>query len=141
MYRHILIPLEHSRHDKAILDHVRSLAHDFASRLTLLHVADGWVARNFNQLNLRESDEMREDRAYLEQVAEELRGKGFEVDTVLALGEPADEILRLIPKCGCDLVAMATHGHRFLYDFIYGSTVSKVRHLAKVPVLLLRAPQ
>jgi nucleotide-binding universal stress UspA family protein len=140
MYKHILVPLENSKYDAVILEHIRPLACCFDSKLTLVHVADGWGARYYDKLKLRESDEMKEDRAYLAQVADLLRGEGYNVETVLALGEPADEILRLIDETGCDLVAMTTHGHRFLSDFIYGTTVHKVRHLARVPILLLRAP-
>lgn len=140
MYRHILIPLENSRYDKIILDHIRPLARIRGAKLTLIHVADGWVARHYERLNLRESEEIREDRAYLAKVAEQLRSEGLDVDTVLAMGEPADEILRVIDECGCDLVAMSTHGHRFISDILYGSTAHKVRHHTTVPVLLLRAP-
>jgi nucleotide-binding universal stress UspA family protein len=139
MYRHILMPLENSKHDRVILDHVLPLAKHFSSKMTLVHVADGWAARNYDQLKLRESDEMREDRAYLDKVAEELRAEGLEVETVLALGEPSDEILRLIESTGCDLVTMTSHGHRFLADLVRGSTIAKVRHHAPVPILVLRS--
>lgn len=140
MYRHILIPLENSRYDKIILDHIKPLARIRGAKLTLIHVADGWVARHYERLNLRESEEIREDRAYLAKVAEQLRDEGFDVDTILAMGDPADEILRVIDECGCDLVAMSTHGHRFISDLLYGSTAHKVRHSTTVPVLLLKAP-
>jgi nucleotide-binding universal stress UspA family protein len=140
MYKHILVPVENSRHDQVILEHIRELARAGGARLTLVHVADGWVARNFERLNLRESEEIREDRAYLEEVAANLRKEGFEVDAVLAMGEPADEILRVIEERGCDLVAMSTHGHRFISDLLYGSTANAVRHRTTVPVLLLKAP-
>ena len=140
MYRHILIPVENSPHDQVILAHIRDLAKWGGARLTLVHVADGWVARNYELLNLRESEEIREDRAYLDRVAGELRAEGFEVEAILAMGEPADEILRVIEERGCDLVAMSTHGHRFISDLLYGSTATAVRHRTTVPVLLLKAP-
>jgi nucleotide-binding universal stress UspA family protein len=140
MYRHILIPVENSRHDQVILDHIRPLAKMMGARLTLVHVADGWVARNFDRLNLRESDEIQEDRAYLDRLVKSLSAEGFSVDSVLALGEPADEILRVIDETDCDLVAMTTHGHRFISDLLYGSTANAVRHRTHVPVLLLKAP-
>ncbi len=90
MYQHILIPLENSAADEAILDHIKPLARITGARLLLLHVADGWVARNYDRLKLAESEEMREDRAYLESRVTELRAEGFTVDHLLALGEPAD---------------------------------------------------
>ena len=139
MYRHILVAVEHSNADRTILDHVIQLGGLTHAKLLLVHVADGWVARNFNQLNLRESEEMQADRAYLQELSAELSGLGFQVETLLAMGDPAREIVRVAEDRQVDLIAMSTHGHRFLADMLYGATADKVRHLVKVPVLLLRA--
>ena len=141
MYHKILIPLENSAADKAILHHIKPLAKWAGSSLLLMHVADGWVARNYERLNLAESEEMKSDREYLESVAKSLRAEGFEVDHVLAMGEPSDEIVKFVRKHKVDLIAMSTHGHRFVSDLLYGSTADKVRHLVDVPVLLLKARQ
>ena len=138
MYKHILIPLENSAADETILTHIRPLARIAEAKLLLVHVADGWVARNFNQLQLAESQEMKEDRAYLEKRVRELTGEGFSCDAVLALGEPSDEIIKLAREKNVDLIAMTTHGHRFISDILYGATVDKVRHEVEVPVLLLK---
>jgi nucleotide-binding universal stress UspA family protein len=139
MYRHILIPLENSLADEAILGHIKPLARMTGAKLLLVHVADGWVARNFDQLQLAESEEMKQDRAYLEKRQHELSGEGFSCDAMLALGEPADEIIKLAETRDVDLIAMSTHGHRFISDILYGATADKVRHAVNVPVLLLRA--
>ena len=141
MYQHILVAVEHSKADEAILDHIVSLARLTKARLLLVHVADGFAARHFNDLQLRESDEMRDDRAYLDKRSEELRTAGLDVRSHLAMGDPATEIIRIAAKEGVDLIAMSTHGHRFLSDVIHGTTVDKVRHTVRVPVLLLRAPK
>lgn len=139
MYRHILIPLENAPSDEAILQHIRGLARLTGARLTLLHVADGFVARNQEQLGLGESDEMRNDRAYLEQCRATLAKEGFTVDAVLACGEPADHILSVGEREGADLIAMSTHGHRIVADLLLGSVASQVRHRTDIPVLLVRA--
>jgi nucleotide-binding universal stress UspA family protein len=139
VYGTILVALENSRTDEAILRHVEELAPHFGSRLLLVHVADGWVARHLEDLNLAESDEMREDRAYLEQVRSRFAERGIPSDTVLLRGEPADAIARLCSERPVDLIAMSTHGHRFLADLILGSTANKLRHVVDVPVLLVRA--
>jgi nucleotide-binding universal stress UspA family protein len=109
------------------------------AELLLVHVADGWAARNFDQLQLRESEEMKSDRAYLEQLKAGLAAQGFAVQVRLALGDPATELVKAAEDPGIDLVAMSTHGHRFLGDVLHGATADRVRHLVKVPVLLLRA--
>jgi nucleotide-binding universal stress UspA family protein len=139
MYKKILIPLENSKADRAILHHIKPLAKMTGARLLLMHVADGWVARNYEQLQLAESEEMKTDRAYLESVARTLRADGFEVDHVLAMGEPSDEIVKFTREHKVDLIAMSTHGHRFIGDLLYGNTADRVRHLVDIPVLLLKA--
>ncbi len=138
MYRRILVPLEHSPYDEAILAHIRKLARVCDSSLVLIHVADGWAARNQRQLNLRESEEMQQDREYLERVAGELEGEGFSVDAILGGGDPCEEITAAAEREGCDLIAMSTHGHRFIKDLLYGSVAEKVRHRSTIPVLLVR---
>ena len=139
MYRNILIPLENSGADETILTHIKPLARMAGAKLLLVHVADGWVARNFQQLKLAESEEMKEDREYLESRTRELTDEGFVCDAVLALGEPSDEIIKLARERNVDLIAMTTHGHRFISDILYGATADKVRHAVDVPVLLVRA--
>ena len=138
MYHRILIPLENSAADETILGHIRPLARLTNAALLLVHVADGWAARNFDRLQLAESEEMKDDRAYLDKRLRELRDEGFECDAVLALGEPSDEIIKLARDKEVDLIAMTTHGHRFISDILYGATADKVRHAVDVPVLLLK---
>jgi nucleotide-binding universal stress UspA family protein len=139
MYRRILVAVENSPADKTILAHVAELARLTGAALVLVHVADGWAARNFNQLKLRESEEMKIDRDYLDRLRGELEGAGLVVDTRLAMGDPATELVKVSEELGVDLIAMSTHGHRFVKDVLLGATADKVRHLVKVPVLLLRA--
>jgi nucleotide-binding universal stress UspA family protein len=138
MYQHILIAIEHSRADAAILSHIEGLARITGARLLLVHVADGFAARHFEDLKLRESEEIKQDRAYLSERRDELRAAGFTCDMKLAMGDPATELIRIAGEEHVDLIAMSTHGHRFFKDVIHGTTVDRVRHVVKVPVLLLR---
>jgi nucleotide-binding universal stress UspA family protein len=138
MYHHILIPLENTPADETILAHIKPLARMTGARLLLVHVSDGWVARNFNQLQLAESEEMKQDRDYLEKRNRQLTEEGFSCDAVLALGEPSDEIIKLAKEKDVDLIAMTTHGHRLIGDILHGATADKVRHEVDVPVLLLK---
>ena len=139
MYKRILVPLENSPADKAILAHVTGLAKLCRAEVILLHVADGWAARNMEQLNLKESEEMKQDRAYLERVSKELRAAGLEVDAVLAAGDPAKEIAAAAEREECDLIALATHGHRLLDDVVRGSTATALRHNTRIPILMVRS--
>lgn len=139
MYTRILVAVENSAADDAILTHIVPLARLTGAELLVVHVADGFAARHFADLALRESEEIQADRAYLAQVAERLSAHGIPVVTELAMGDPATELIRLAEERHADLIAMSTHGHRFINDLIHGTTVNRVRHVVKIPVLLLRA--
>jgi nucleotide-binding universal stress UspA family protein len=139
MYQRILIPVENSPADDAILAHIKPFARLTGAELLLVHVADGFVARNYDTLQLAESEEMREDRAYLEKRQRELIEEGFTCEAELALGPPASEIVRLAETRNIDLIAMAAHGHRLIGDIFKGSTINEVRHRTVVPLLLVRA--
>lgn len=139
MYQRILVALENGHADDTLLPHIADLARVHGSELLLVHVADGFAARNYERLKLAESQEMKDDRAYLEAAADKLRSNGLTVTTFLALGDPAEGILKTATDRQCDLIAMTTHGHRLLGDIVYGSTINEVRHKAEMPVLLVRA--
>jgi manganese transport protein len=141
MYKKIIIALDNGPADETILPHVAELAQRCGSNLLLLHVADGWAARNFNKLELAESEEMKNDREYLEKIASRLRGNGLSVETLLALGNPPEEILKVAEGGHCDLIAMAGHGHRLFGDLFHGSTITEVRHRTSIPILVVRVPK
>lgn len=138
MYRKILVALESTPTDQALIPVIIRLAALLKSELLLLHVADGWVARNFDQLNLAESEEMKEDLRYLEETAARLRTETeLTISTRLALGSPPDQILKIADSEKCDLIALASHGHRLVGDIIHGSTIDAVRHRARVPIFVV----
>ena len=139
MYSNILVAIEHSQADRTVIDHVQQLAKLTGAALLLVHVADGWAARHYDELALRESEEMKDDRVYLERIREELTERGFATRTHLAMGDPATELVKVAQAQGVDLIAMSTHGHRFLNDLLRGSTADRVRHSVGVPVLMIRA--
>jgi len=139
MYSHILVAIENSNADRTVLDHVQKLAKLTGASLLLVHVADGWAARHYDELALRESEEMKDDRAYLQRIRQQLADAGFEATTHLAMGDPATELVRVAAAQNVDLIAMSTHGHRFLNDLLRGSTADRVRHNVTVPVLMIKA--
>ena len=137
MYKTILVTVDGTSTDRAIIDHVKQLAKLTQGRVVLLHVADGWAARTYGRDAV--SREIAEDTDYLKQVQTEFEAAGIPAESELAYGDPAKEIVRWVEQKGCDLVAMSTHGHRFLADLFLGTTASRVQHNISVPVLLLRA--
>ena len=139
MYKKILIPLENSNYDDVILDHIKPLAKESQAELILVHVADGYGARMQKQLNLADSEEIKKDRNYLERRKNELLRENFRISGFLKTGEPSDEILKIAESEKCDLIAMATHGHRFLKDLIFGSVAENIRHRTDTPILMVKS--
>jgi manganese transport protein len=139
MYRKILVAIEHSDADRAVLSHIEELARLTNAQLLLVHVADGWVARHFDELQLRESDSMMADVAYLETLCDALMPRGLVTRARLAMGDPATELVKVAGDEQVDLIAMSTHGHRFLNDILRGATADRLRHRTDVPVLMVRA--
>lgn len=137
MYKTILVTVDGTATDRAIIDHVKQLAKLSDGRVVLLHVADGWAARTYGRDAV--SREIADDTDYLKKVRSEFESSGIPADAELAYGDPAKEIIRWVKQKGCDLVAMSTHGHRFFADLFLGTTASRVQHNVSVPVLLLRA--
>jgi len=137
MYGTILVTLDGTATDRAIIEHIKQLAKLAHSRLVLLHVADGWAARTYGKDAV--SREISDDTAYLEKVRAEFQSASIPTEAELAYGEPAKEIVKWVQQKGCDLVAMSTHGHRFLADVFLGTTATRVQHSISAPVLLLRA--
>ena len=137
MYDTILVTLDTTPSDRVIIKHVKALAAIMMSRVVLLHVADGWAARKYGPDAI--SAEITEDTAYLKKVRLEFQSAGIPADAELAYGEPVKEIVKWVEQKGCDLVAMSTHGHRFLADIFLGTTATRVQHSIDIPVLLIRA--
>src|SRR6478672_3773500 len=133
MYDKILVTLDGTPTDRAIIEHIKQLAKLANSRLVLLHVADGWAARTYGPDAV--SREISEDTAYLAKIRAEFEAAGIPAQSELAYGEPAEEIIKWVRSKGCDLVAMSTHGHRFLADVFLGTTATRVRHSISAPVL------
>src|SRR5262249_777011 len=139
MYQHILVAVENSESDRVVLTHVEGLARLTGARLLVVHVADGWAARHFDELKLRESEAMLDDKAYPAGGGEGVGGGGRRTGTGLGMGDPASELAKVAKEEDVDLIAMATHGHRFLNDLVRGSTADRLRHLVTIPVLMVRA--
>ena len=139
MFKKILVALDHSKADAALLPRVKELARLTHADIVLLHVSTGWAAQWQDPLNLSDSQEMEEDRNYLASVSSQLRNEGFTVTAHHGRGKPSEEILKAARAENCDLIAMTTHGHRWLSDLIHGTTITRVRHSAEVPIFLVKA--
>ena len=138
MYKTILLTLDGTRTDRAMIDHVKPLAklgrqpRGFVSR-------GGWLGRAHVWQATPSAPKSTRTRLTWKKFASEFSAEGIKADAELAYGDPATEIVKWVKDKGCDLVAMSTHGHRFFADLFFGTTASRVQHNISVPVLLLRA--
>src|SRR5215470_10026976 len=107
MYETILVTLDGTSTDRAIIDHVKELAKLAHSRVVLLHVADGWAARTYGSDAV--SPEIAEDTAYLKKIRTEFQAAGIPTEAELAYGDPVTEIVKWVQQKGSNLVAMSTH--------------------------------
>jgi nucleotide-binding universal stress UspA family protein len=137
LYKTILVTLEGTLTDRAIIEHVKLLARSMQSRVILLHVATG-VPAKYHRTDAA-GKEVEESKAFLNRVRDEFVAAGVSAEAQLAYGEPAKEIVNWVQRNGCDLVAMSTHGHQLIADLVLGTTANRVQHNISVPVLLLRA--
>ncbi len=135
MYRTILLTVDGKSTDRAVIEHIKLLAAFAGSRVVLFHVADGWAARTYGSDAV--SPEISEDTAYLERVRAEFEAAAIPAQAELAFGDPATEIIDWTRRKGCDLIAMTSHGHKLIGDIFLGSTIDKVRHNTRVPILVV----
>jgi manganese transport protein len=139
MFKKILVALDHSKADDFLLPQIKELARLTGAELLLLHCSTGWAAQWQENLNLSDSQEIKEDREYLEKVAAGIRAENLRVSVRHDSGEPARAILKTSEAEHCDLIAMTTHGHRLIADLIHGATITKVRHESNIPLFLVKA--
>lgn len=133
-YKKIAIALDFGEMDRPLFNQAISNGHKEAVYV-LIHVVEGVAA------NLKYGEgldhETETDQSFLSQYAQQLRAMGYKVDTLLGFGKPAKEIARLVKESESELLVIGAHGHRGIKDFIYGETINKVRHLIKIPVLVV----
>jgi nucleotide-binding universal stress UspA family protein len=132
VYKKILVTIDCSSADKAILRHVSALAIQNRAQIHLLHVVH---AHTLDQ----NRSQYQETHNCMETCRECLVNQGIEAYVIIRSGEPDQEILSEIDNADYDLVAMGTHGHKFLGDLIFGSVSEKLKHKIKIPLLLLKS--
>jgi nucleotide-binding universal stress UspA family protein len=130
MYERILVPLDGSGTAEAALDYVQLLPSRQIRLLAVEHEEVGLSAI---------CKAARDCKTYLESIAEPLRRQGRDVDTYVALGNPAEQILAFAGTA--DLVIMGSQGHGLVERFMLGSVADQVARHATVPTMIVRDRQ
>jgi len=132
LYEKILVTIDCSTVDDVIVDHIATLAEIHESSVFLVHAIHAHTRDEDQALNERA-------RKHLERHTTTLLERGIKTQVILKNGEPYPVIAAEIASGEYDLVAMATHGHGPIGDFLYGSVSDKLKHTIDVPLLLIKA--
>jgi manganese transport protein len=135
-FSNIGVALDLSKMDSKILSQAKILAQQNNAHLVLFHVVEGVGGQLFGKNAY--DNEARDDLGHVERHAEQLRTAGLDVQAVLGFGRIPKEIVRIADEQKIDLLVMGAHGHRGLKDIIFGTSISKVRHKLKIPILVVR---
>jgi manganese transport protein len=101
----------------------------------LLHVVESGAARLMG--DEMQDNEARADQQRLELYRNELGELGVDASYDLGFGDPADALAALVSGHKPDLLVLGSHGHRGVGDFVHGTTVERLRHRIRVPVLVV----
>ncbi|MFZ0613517.1 MAG: Nramp family divalent metal transporter [Desulfobacterales bacterium] len=135
--KHIGVALQHAAGDAVIVSAAVTEARGHKAHMTLLHVVDapGTMVLGHHSWSRHGA----EDLSYLESLTREIEARDLGVEFMLLHGRPAEEIVKAVTEAGIDLLIMGSHGHSGLDDLVFGQTVSAVRHLLDIPVLVVRS--
>lgn len=138
MIQRILVPVDGSPMAEQALSQAAAVAHAFDSSIHLLRVQEPETGTGGFSDSVSWRLSRAEASSYLERLAERLRRSGRRVETSLAEGRAADEILKCAVDCGADLIVLATHGSTGQSRFRLGGTAQKVISQAGGSVLVVR---
>ncbi len=136
----ILCPIDFSDASRGALRHAALIAEQCHSHLVVATVDDPLLASmGAEHATIRLTDRTRIELEHT--VAETLgdRLKRLEVTYEVAVGQPADEILRLARQHGSDLIVMSSHGLTGMRKLFFGSTTERVLRDTAAPVLVTNA--
>ena len=132
MYDKILVPLDGTKTDQVIIKHLLKLAKIHHSHLYLIRVLHYHTRDELSCETEKAEEYLREKMAIFEQA-------GIPSRSMIEYGEPEKIIVEKTKELHIDLIAMATHGHNWLIDILFGSVAHKVRHTVSIPVLMIRS--
>ncbi|MBU0663793.1 MAG: universal stress protein [Proteobacteria bacterium] len=134
VYKKILVTMDCSPVDDTIIEHISALALQNKAEVFLIHVVHSHTLDQDRALH-------KQAEASLQLQCELLQERGVRSHIIIRSGEPEEEIVKEIEGNDYNLVAMATHGHTFIGDMLYGSVSQTLKHSISTPLLLIKAPR
>jgi universal stress protein A len=137
----ILIPTDFSDHSDQALRWGASLAEKYSALMLLLHVIPPAMEEvsthgSASEEIIMELEAKVEARLY--EIALTDLDDTRPVDVKIAVGKPAEEILRVAGEEEVDLIVMGARGHSGLAHALLGSTAETVLRTAPCPVFTVR---
>ena len=146
MFNKILVPLDGSEAGKVALPYVRELSKKLKSEVILLQVvAPGQHVHTVGGLDYvlfadQQVESMKaQAKQYLEKVSRELTGTTIRSE--VRVGDASREIIKFTDETNISLVAISTHGHSGIRQWIFGNVTHKILQTSNTPVLLVKAPE
>ena len=137
----IVVALDASELSEGAIPYAVSLAKATGSRLSFVTVWEGAERTLIESLPDAAADIFRKGEEYYENylqgVTKRVRDQGVDSEAEVRIGEPEEEILKLVEEKGARMLAAASHGRSGLSRWWYGSVAGKLVHEAKVPTLLV----
>lgn len=134
-YKHIAVSIDFSANDTESIRHAIMQGGKYAE-YTLIHVVETAGARYYG--NEVMDQETQSDLDNLNKYVDAMKKLGYKAKPEIGYGAPAREITRIVNNEKIDFIVMGSHGHKAIKDLIFGTTVNKVRHRVKVPVLVVK---
>ena len=143
MYRHLLVPLDDSPLAVDIVHQAVTFARTLGAKVTFFHARADYGASSVGALERVMSpatfnDHMAgEARAILAKAEVVARVAGVPHDSAIMTSDrPHEAILHAAEARGCDLIFIASHGHRGIKGLMLGSQTQKILQLTTIPVLV-----
>jgi len=145
MFKHVLVTLDGSQEGEAVIPFAAGIARPLGAEVTFLRIVDSAGSDWGERGSVRKSSDgtiralfIEQAQAYLDRVAAQLRSEGVTVHTMVAQGQPAQQIISTAKESGADVIAMCTHSRRGINRLMFGSVAEHVLHSSSLPVLLIR---
>jgi manganese transport protein len=135
-YNHIAVSIDFSKNDTEAIRHAIMQGGKHAD-YTLIHVVETAGARYYGNEVL--DQETQSDVDNLDKYVDAMKKLGYKAKPEIGYGAPAASIAKIVNDNKIDFVVMGSHGHKAIKDLIFGTTVNKVRHQVKVPVLIVKS--
>jgi manganese transport protein len=135
IYSKIGISVDFSKNDRNTLRHAL-LQGGKDAEYHLIHIVETAGARFHGEKVL--DFETQSDTENLEKYKSNLEELGYKIEITIGYGSAAKAICEVVNAKELDLLVMGVHGHSGISDIIFGTTVEKVRHRVKIPVLIIK---